>query len=204
MIVFKEALEILCLSAQSRLILCDLLDCCLPGSSVHGDSPGRNIGVKNLKRILEEIHFLLQGIFLIQGLNLHSPVSPALQADYLHWGHRGKPRDPADALKFHRAFSENTLGERIGHRGWHWNRWVLPSTGAHHHLQFILPSVAQSNQEVGWGKKLAPSQDLWGWWSKAFHTSNAYSHLHLPRLIHHRKCFHLESGDKTCSKIYAH
>ena len=34
----------------------------LPGSSVHGDSPGKNTGVG--------CHSLLQGIFLTQGLNL--------------------------------------------------------------------------------------------------------------------------------------
>ena len=35
----------LCLIAQSCLTLCDPLDCSLPGSSVHGDSPGKNTGV---------------------------------------------------------------------------------------------------------------------------------------------------------------
>ena len=42
----------------------------LLGSSVHGDSPGKNTGVG--------CHALLWGIFLTQGLN---PWSPALQAD---------------------------------------------------------------------------------------------------------------------------
>ena len=48
-------------------LFCDPMDCSPPGSSVHGDSPGRNTGVG--------CHFLLQGIFLTQGLN------PCL----LHW-----------------------------------------------------------------------------------------------------------------------
>ena len=39
------------------------MDCSLPGSSVHGDSPGKNTGVG--------CHALLQGIFLTQGWNLH-------------------------------------------------------------------------------------------------------------------------------------
>ena len=43
--------------------LCDLMDCSPPGSSVHGDSPGKNTGVG--------CHALLQGIFLTQGLNPH-------------------------------------------------------------------------------------------------------------------------------------
>ena len=50
-----------CLVAQSRLTLCDPIDYSLPGSSVHGDSSGKNNGVG--------YHALLQGIFPIQGLN---------------------------------------------------------------------------------------------------------------------------------------
>ena len=41
--------------------LCDPMNCSLPGSSVHGDSPGKNTGMG--------CHFPLQGIFLAQGLN---------------------------------------------------------------------------------------------------------------------------------------
>ena len=47
---------------QSCLALCDPMGCNLPGSSVHGGSPGKNAGVG--------CHFLLWEIFLIQGLNL--------------------------------------------------------------------------------------------------------------------------------------
>ena len=49
-------------SLQSCLTLCDPLDCSPPGSSVHGDSPGKNTDVG--------CHDLLQGIFLTQGSNL--------------------------------------------------------------------------------------------------------------------------------------
>ena len=52
--------------AQSCLTLCDPMDCSLPGSSVHGIFPGKNIGVG--------CHFLLQEIFPTQGLNLGSPA----------------------------------------------------------------------------------------------------------------------------------
>ena len=55
------------LSLQLYLTLWDHMDCSLPGSSVHGDSPGKNTGVS--------CHALLQGIFMTQGLNLH----------LLHW-----------------------------------------------------------------------------------------------------------------------
>ena len=53
---------VLCLVAQSCLTLCDPVDCSPPGSSVHGDSPGKHTGVDS--------HALLQGIFPTQGLNL--------------------------------------------------------------------------------------------------------------------------------------
>ena len=49
-------------SLQSCLTLCDPMDCSPPGSSVHGDSPGKNTGVG--------CHALLQGIFPTQGSNL--------------------------------------------------------------------------------------------------------------------------------------
>ena len=47
---------------QSCLTLCNSMGCSPPGSSVHGDSPGKNTRVGR--------HSLLQGIVLTQGLNL--------------------------------------------------------------------------------------------------------------------------------------
>ena len=55
-------IELVCLVAKSCLTLCNLTDYSLLGSSVHGDFPGRNTGVG--------CHFLLQGIFPTQGLNM--------------------------------------------------------------------------------------------------------------------------------------
>ena len=57
------------LVAQSCPTLYDTLDCSPPGSSVHGDSPGKNTGVS--------CHFLLQGIFPTQGSNKPSSTHPA-------------------------------------------------------------------------------------------------------------------------------
>ena len=54
-----------CLVAQSCLNFCDPMDCSLPGSSVHGDSPGKNTGVG--------CHDLLQRIFPTQGSNPDLP-----------------------------------------------------------------------------------------------------------------------------------
>ena len=48
------------LVAQPCLTLCNPMDCSPLGSSVHGDSPGKNTGVA--------CHALLQGIFPTQGL----------------------------------------------------------------------------------------------------------------------------------------
>ena len=49
----------LCLAAQSYQTLCNPMDCSPPGSLVHRDSLGKNIGVGSLS--------LLQGIFPTQG-----------------------------------------------------------------------------------------------------------------------------------------
>ena len=46
---------------QLCLTLCDPMDCRLPGTSDHGDSPGKNIGGC--------CHSLLQRIFLTKGSN---------------------------------------------------------------------------------------------------------------------------------------
>ena len=63
---------------QSCPTLWDLMDCSLPGSSIHGIFQART-GVG--------CHFLLQGIFPTQGSN----PSPALQADTLPSEPPGKP-----------------------------------------------------------------------------------------------------------------
>ena len=65
--------------AQLCPTLCDSMDCSLPGSSVHGDSPGKNTGVG--------CHALLQEIFLTQ---LRSPAS---QVDFLSSEPPGKPKN---------------------------------------------------------------------------------------------------------------
>ena len=49
------------LVTQSCPVLCEPADCCLPGFSVHGSTPGKNSGAG--------CHSLLQKIFLIQGSN---------------------------------------------------------------------------------------------------------------------------------------
>ena len=53
--------NIVCLVTQSCSTVCNLRDCSPPGSSVHGDSPGKNTGVG--------CHAPVQGIFSTQGSN---------------------------------------------------------------------------------------------------------------------------------------
>ena len=70
-----------CLVAQSCLTPCNPMDCSLPGSSVHGNSPGKNTGVG--------CHALLQGIFPIQESN---PGLPHCTQILYSLSHQRSPR----------------------------------------------------------------------------------------------------------------
>ena len=72
---------VLCLIAQSCPTLFDPMDCNPSGSSVHGDSPGKDIGV--------DCHALLHGIFPTQGLN---PGLPHCRQILYQLSHQGSPR----------------------------------------------------------------------------------------------------------------
>ena len=65
---------------QLCLTLCENMDCSSPGSSVHGDSPGKNTGVG--------CHVLLQGIFPTQGSN---PDLLHCRQILYHLSHQGSP-----------------------------------------------------------------------------------------------------------------
>ena len=80
-ILVMEFCAVLCLVTQLCPTLCNPMDCSPPGSPVHGDSPGKNTGVR--------CHALLQGIFPTQRCN------PGL----LYWrqilyqlSHQGSPK----------------------------------------------------------------------------------------------------------------
>ena len=70
----------LCLVAQLCPTLGGPMDCSLPGSSVHGDSPGKNTGL--------DCHALLQGIFPTQGSN---PGLPQCKWILHHLSYQGSP-----------------------------------------------------------------------------------------------------------------
>ena len=67
----SQVIAVLCLITQTCLTFYDPMHCSLPGSSVHGDSPGKNTGVGCCA--------LLQGIFPTQASNQRVlRMSPAL------------------------------------------------------------------------------------------------------------------------------
>ena len=67
--------------SQSHPNLCNPMDYSPPGSSLHGDSSGKNTGAG--------CHALLQGIFPTQGLN---PGFPPCRQILYHLNHQGSPR----------------------------------------------------------------------------------------------------------------
>ena len=67
------------------LTLCDPVDCSPLGSSVHGDSPGKNNGVRS--------HLLLQGVSPTQGSNPGLPHCRRILYQLIHQGsHGGVPQ----------------------------------------------------------------------------------------------------------------
>ena len=72
---------VLCLVAQSCPALCNPMDCSQPGSSVHGDSPGKNTRMG--------CHAFLQGIFPTQG---SKPGLPHSRQILYQLSQQGSPR----------------------------------------------------------------------------------------------------------------
>ena len=72
---------LLCLVVQSCLAFCNPMGCSPLGSSVHGNSPGKNTGV--------DCHALCQGIFPTQGSN---PGLPHYGQILYHLSHQESPR----------------------------------------------------------------------------------------------------------------
>ena len=83
---------VLCLVAQSCPTLCNPMDCSLPGSSVHGDSSGKNTGVS--------CHALLQGIFPTQESN---PGLLCCRRILYCLSHQGSPTRQLIAVQFYQV-----------------------------------------------------------------------------------------------------
>ena len=79
----------LCLVAQLCPTLCNPVDCSPSGSSVHGDSPGKNAEVG--------CHALLLGIF---PTNRSNPGLPHCWHILYHLSHQGSPADKVKAMIF--------------------------------------------------------------------------------------------------------
>ena len=71
---------IVCLIARLCLLLCNGIECSMPDSSVHGDSPGKNTGVG--------CHAILHGIFPTQG---SYPGLPQCRWILYHLSHQESP-----------------------------------------------------------------------------------------------------------------
>ena len=82
MFLLFNVLSILCLVTQPCPTLYDPMDCSPPGSSFHGDSPGKNTGV--------DCRALLQGTFPTQGLN---PGLPHCRQILYRLSHQGRTDD---------------------------------------------------------------------------------------------------------------
>ena len=78
---FFRACAVLFLVTQSCPTLCNPMDCSPPGSSVSGDSPGKNTGVG--------CHARFRGIFTTQGSN---PGLPHCRGIFYQLSHQGSPR----------------------------------------------------------------------------------------------------------------
>ena len=85
---------ILLLSHSAVSDSCGSMDCSPPGSSVHGDSPGKNTGVG--------CHALLQGIFPTKGSN---PGLPHCRRILNCLTHQGNP--PTILVKFKISLNAN-------------------------------------------------------------------------------------------------
>ena len=103
---WKVCCAVLCSVAQLCLTLCNPMDCSLPGSSVHGDSPGKNTGVG--------CHPSLQGTFPTQG---SKPGLPALQVDSFLCEPPGKPKKTGVGSPsfLHRIFPTEELNQGLLH-----------------------------------------------------------------------------------------
>ena len=104
--------KFLCLVTQSCLTLCDSIDYSPPGSSVHGNSPGKNTGVG--------CHALLQGIFPSQELNPGLPHCRRILYYLSHQGSQGMgiPYPLSCLLRNLYAGQEATVKTLNGITGW--------------------------------------------------------------------------------------
>ena len=105
-----------CSVTQLCLILCDPMDCIPPGSSVHGDSQGKNTKMG--------CHALLQEIFPTHGLNL----SPTLAGRFFT---SSTTQEAQTCLQAHVTLSSSSHNPTPHPRGSLFTLWLL------HHLRLM-------------------------------------------------------------------
>ena len=122
------------------------MDYSLPGSSVHGDSPGKNTGVG--------CPALLQGIFPTQGSN---PGLPRCRQILYHLSHQGSPRIlEGVAYPFSRGTSQPRNRTRVScPAGRFFTRWATRE--AAQELQLLRPHATTT--EAHMLKSLCSSQE---------------------------------------------
>ena len=108
------------LVTQSGPTLCNPMDCSLPGSSVHGDSSGKNTGVGS--------HALLQGIFLTQESNWGLLL--CWQIPY-QLSYRGRPNTslPEKAAELLNSGDKSYLHSKLIQPLWKTVWWFLKNLG---------------------------------------------------------------------------
>ena len=140
---------VLRLVALSCPTLCNSLDCSPPGSSVHGDSPGKNTGVG--------CHALLQGIFPTLRLN---PGLPQCGQILYHLSHQGAPGVSALKLTYCiswlRLPSQNTTDDGLNNRNSFFSQiWgQKPKTKVLARL--AAPEGLRENLFLGWWTAILP------------------------------------------------
>ena len=103
---------VLCLVAQSCPTPCDLMNCSVPGSFAHGDSPGKNTGVGSLS--------LLQRIFRPRD---ETQVSSTAGRFFYHLS-QNKTKKPIYCLQ--QRFSGFNSLENLSQRRWPSAVWTCP------------------------------------------------------------------------------
>ena len=115
----SHSCALLCLVTQSCPTLCNPMDCTPPGSSVHGDSPGK---------IMENTPFSMVESVAMESAAVPSsrgffePRSPTLQVDSLSSESPGKPKNTGVGSL---SLLQRTFPTQELNRGILYCRWIL-------------------------------------------------------------------------------
>ena len=153
----------LCCAACSCLVmssLCKPMDCSLPVSSVHRDSPGRNTGVG--------CHSLLQGIFLTQGLKVKHTWS--LLHSNCFSGHLSQRNT---SLFWHKNFYTDVISTFICNSP-KWNNPDVPQLSVQSNQPFTLwdTTLQCKETEYWYTQNLDGSQVYYDEWKKSVSTGH--------------------------------